>query len=221
MDLICTISDQCVRSLKEVFPEEAEKVRLVPNISLPSMITRLAEEPIDMPSVHGFIFATIGQVSYNKGIDMIIAASRILKQNGIDFSWLLVGSIATAEGYVDEVMQSDLKNNIYFMGVQSNPYPFMKCADIIVHPSRFEGKSVTLDESKILCKPIVVTNFTTVGDQFENEVNASICEMTGEAVAQTILKLIENKEWRDRYITNLKDELVLNPEFTFIKEIFD
>ena len=55
------------------------------------------------------------------------------------------------------------------MGVKENPYPYIKKADIYVQPSRYEGKSIAIDEAKILKKPIVVTNFSTAKDQIENE----------------------------------------------------
>lgn len=199
VDAICTISEQCVQSLKEVFPEVAEKVKLVPNISLPSMIYKLAEERVEMPPLHGTVLVTVGHVCYNKGIDLINEASKILKQKGIDFSWILVGSTDGAEKYIEEIKYSDLKDNIYLVGVQSNPYAYMQRADIIVHPSRFEGKSITLDEAKILCKPIVVTNFSTVNDQFEDGANASICDMNGFSLAEAILTLITDDVLRDHY----------------------
>ena len=205
VDAICTISEQCVRSLKEVFPEVADKVKLVPNISLPEMIYKLAKEPVEMPPLHGVVFATVGHVSYNKGIDLIIGASKILKQKGLDFSWILVGSTDGAEKYIDEIQHSGLKDNIYLVGVQSNPYAYMQRADIIVHPSRFEGKSITLDEAKILCKPVVVTNFSTVRDQFVDGYNASICDMVGEKIAFAILDLINNKSLRESYKEHLSN----------------
>lgn len=205
VDAICTISEQCVQSLKEVFPEVADKVKLVPNISLPEMIYKLAEEPVEMPPLHGVLFATVGHVSYNKGIDLIIGASKILKQKGLDFSWLLVGSTDGAEKYIDEILHSDLKDNIYLLGVQSNPYAYMQRADIIVHPSRFEGKSITLDEAKILCKPVVVTNFSTVYDQFEDGVNASICEMKEAVLEKKIFEMIKDCSLRSKYCMNLQN----------------
>ena len=75
---------------------------------------------------------------------------------------------------------------------------------IVVHPSKFEGKSIALDEAKILAKPVVVTNFSTVKDQFENGVNATICEMDAEALANAIEDLLTNKAKRDKYETALK-----------------
>lgn len=207
VDAICTISEQCVQSLKEVFPEVSDKVKLVPNISLPSMIYKLADEKVEMPPLHGTVLVTVGHVCYNKGIDLIIGAAKILKQKGIDFSWILVGSTDGADEYLSEIRNTELKDYIHLVGIQSNPYAYMKRADIVVHPSRFEGKSITLDEAKILCKPIVVTNFSTVRDQFEDGVNASICAMDGEALAQAILLIVDNEQLRNYYVRNLQQSL--------------
>ena len=92
------------------------------------------------------------------------------------------------------------------MGTRINPYPYLKKADLYIHPSRFEGKSIALDEAKILCKPIVVTCFSTVSDQFEDNWNASVCEMDAESLAAAIEDLAINVEKRQKYISNLKKE---------------
>lgn len=86
----------------------------------------------------------------------------------------------------------------------------MKRADLYIHPSQFEGKSIALDEAKILCKPIVVTNFSTVGDQFENRVNASICDMTPESLSNAIIELLENASLRRKYQEYLSSHLIDN-----------
>ena len=41
----------------------------------------------------------------------------------------------------------------------------MKACDIYVHPSRYEGKAVTIREAQILGKPVVMTNFPTAKSQ--------------------------------------------------------
>ena len=94
-----------------------------------------------------------------------------------------------------------------FLGKKKNHYTYIAAADFYVNPARYEGKSIALDEAKILCKPIVVTNFSTVNDQFTDTFNASICEMAGDSVAAKIIELIEDNELRSRYVTNLKESM--------------
>ena len=108
------------------------------------------------------------------------------------------------------IKEKGLEENMIFVGVQSNPYPYMYLSDIYVQPSRYEGKSISLDEAKILCKPIVVTNFSTVGDQFVNGKNATICEMNGEAVANAIVELMNDSSLRESYQKYLDTHIVDN-----------
>lgn len=209
VDRIFTISPLCVESLKNNFPESANKVSLFENISSPQVINNMAKEEFDSSEFHGLILVTLASVWYNKGIDLAIEASSILKKKKIDYSWLFIGKMVE-EKWLKIVKERGLQDNMYFLGIKANPYPYMKSADIIVHPSRFEGKSIALDEAKILCKPIVVTNFSTVNDQFKQRVNASICEMTGESIADSIIELLNNAELRNSYISNLRANIVDN-----------
>lgn len=209
VDGIFTISQQCVDSMKRNFPEVANRVQLFENISSPAIINKMAYEKIDTNNWHGYILVTIGHVWKNKGIDLAIDAAKILRERGIDFTWLFIGKVAETE-WLEVVEANALHNNMKFLGVLSNPYPYMKRAEIIVHPSRFEGKSIALDEAKILCKPIVVTNFSTVDDQFIDGVNATICEMNGNSLANSIQQLLEDKSISDKYKDYLKSHIVDN-----------
>jgi glycosyltransferase involved in cell wall biosynthesis len=203
VDAIFTISDICVDSLKEVFPEYSEKIFKMENIVLPSLIKRMAIQPIPHAFDKSIVnLVSIGHVLQTKGIDFAIDSAQILKDKGAKFLWTWVGAIVEPQ-WIDTISQRGLTKHFRFIGTTSNPYPYLNSADIIVHPSRFEGKSIALDEAKILCKTIVVTNFSTVHDQFTNGENASICEMNGPAVADAILNLIHHPEISERYIQNL------------------
>ena len=199
-DKIFTISKQCVQSLKRYFPECHSKIELFENISSPVLIKEKANETPDSSfDFDGVRLLTIGHVSENKGTDIAIKAANILKQRGFDFHWYFIGLNTAPELFKQMINENNVKDKITFMGIKANPYPYIQQADIVVHPSRFEGKSIALDEAKILAKPIVVTNFSTVNDQFENRVNASICEMNELALANAIEELLMDTSLRDRY----------------------
>ena len=155
---------------------------------------------------------SLGHICINKGSDIALEVAVQLKKKGIDFEWLFAGSISKDMDYLHYVEQRDLNDNIRFLGPVKNPYPYIKEADIFVHLSRFEGKSIALDEAKILCKPIVVTNFSSVHDQFEDGMNASICEMNVDSATQHILELLHDKNLQDKYIQNLKNHISDNTQ---------
>ncbi len=213
VDGIYTISEECVSALKEVFPEYTDKFHLMENISSPSLINKLADELIE-PALtkqqHDFIIASLGYVSIGKGSELAVQVAKKLKEVGISFEWWFIGGVTNDWDYQGFVKKNGLEDNVKFLGVKANPYPYLKRADLYVHLSKFEGKSIALDEVKVLCKPVVVTNFSTVHDQFEDRLNASICEMTVEDATNKITELIHNTSLRQSYIDYLKQHIVDN-----------
>lgn len=221
VDYIFTISNECVESLKLFFPECSNKIKLMENISSPTLISEMAKKDCKVELGKDFTLATLGHIMYTKGIDMAVDAAKSLKDKGYRFQWLFIGKVAEPK-YIEIVEQSELNDYIKFIGVTPNPYPYLAKADIIVHPSRFEGRSIALDEAKILCKPVVVTCFSTVNDQFSNRVNASICDMNAESIANAIEELVNNAELRKKYIQDLKDNISDNSsEIYKLYEIFE
>lgn len=221
VDAIFTISDTCVESLKKHFPECCNKIFKMENISSPSLINKLAQESINLPPFEGITLATIGHICKRKGIDLAFEAAQILKKNDIKFRWIFVGKVLE-KSFIDEINKLGLYDIMLFVGTKVSPYPYIYNADIIVHCARYEGKSIALDEVKILCKPVVVTNFSTVNDQFSNGYNASICEMNGEAIANSIIELCNCPNLMKQYSSNLKEQIVDNTsEIKFLYNIIN
>ncbi|MBW4715370.1 glycosyltransferase [Prevotella denticola] len=217
VDNIFSISKTCTDALKKYFPNCAEKVSIMENISSPNVIHSQAKDFTNELSemLQGYknegntILCTVAHFCRRKGGDFTIESAEMLKKQHIKFKWLFVGKVLE-EDLCYLIKEKGLEENIIFVGVQSNPYPYMYLSDIYVQPSRYEGKSISLDEAKILCKPIIVTNFSTVGDQFVNGKNATICEMNGEAVANAIIELIKNPDLEEAYRTYLRTHIVDN-----------
>lgn len=205
VDAIFTVSDICVNSLKKNFPNVAHKVFLMENISSSTIIKKMASESIeDMQEAFQFRFVTLGHVCIAKGSDLAIEVAALLKAKGLNFKWYFIGTISDETHYLQKCKDYGVRNNIDYIGEKKNPYPYINKSDLYIHPSQFEGKSIALDEAKLLCKPIVVTNFSTVHDQFEDGKNGSICEMNRESVASAIMDLIFNVKKRNSYINYLE-----------------
>lgn len=217
VDNIFSISKTCTDALKKYFPDCADKVSIMENISSPNVIhsqaTDFTNELSEM--LQGYknegntILCTVAHFCRRKGGDFTIESAEMLKKQDIKFKWFFVGKVLE-EDLCYLIKEKGLEENMIFVGVQSNPYPYMYLSDIYVQPSRYEGKSISLDEAKILCKPIVVTNFSTVGDQFVNGKNGTICEMNGEAVANAIVELMNDSSLRESYQKYLETHIVDN-----------
>lgn len=203
VDKIFSISGLCVQSLMRFFPEVAGKVELMENISSINLIESLSKEEVEDMNHGTYKLLTVGHVCENKGIYWAIEAAAILKNRNIDFDWYFIGSVNNVSEYLSTCKKYMVEDRIHFLGIRTNPYPYMRKATIIVHPSKFEGRSIALDEAKILCKPIVVTNFSTVNDQFIDRDNASICNMNPTSIANCIEELLTDNNLYNKYCEQL------------------
>ena len=82
----------------------------------------------------------------------------------------------------------------------------MKEADIVVQPSRTEGKSIVLDEAKILGKAIVVTNYPSVLDQIQDKKTGLISEIDPDSIANKIEEIINDSELKKELEENAASE---------------
>ena len=85
-----------------------------------------------------------------------------------------------------------MQENVILLGRKENPYPFIKACDIYAQPSRYEGKSVTVREAQILCKPVVITNYETAPSQIKDKFNGAIVPMDNKGCANGISEFIIN-----------------------------
>ena len=206
---IITISDLCVASIIKMYPEFKEKVFSIPNLSDEHEIERKAEEfyPTEYKGIKIPIILSIGRLFYQKGFDIGIEAVRILAERKMDFVWFIMGAGELKAKLQEQIIDCKLEDKVILMGVRDNPYPYIKNCDVVFQPSRYEGKSIVLDEAKILLKPIVTSDYDTVHDQIINGDTGIVANLNPQALASSLEKVIVNDKIKNDLSNNLKYEL--------------
>ncbi len=205
LDHIMTVSEECAHVLKAQFPAFSHKVEVMYNIVSPRVIHHLAEDQA-MEGSDGVQLVSVGRLNPQKGFDLAIEACKLLIDQGYRLTWTVIGEGSQRAELEALIAKYGLKDVFKLIGIRDNPYPYVKAADIYVQPSRFEGKSIAIDEAKILHKPIVLTHFTTAKDQITHERNGLIVEMTPAAVAEGIKRFIEDQALRYQVSKQLASE---------------
>lgn len=198
---VAVVSEDCSNNFKGVFPEFSEKVVVMPNIVSSRMINKLAMEPLE--DANPITVISVGRLEKVKGFDLAIEAARILKDKNISFNWSIIGEGSERDFLQQMIDRYQLQHHVSLIGLRDNPYPYINAAKVFVQSSRYEGKSIAVDEAKILAKPIVLTNFSTAKDQIEQSVNGLIVEMTPEAIAEGILKYLEDSSFAEKVSAQL------------------
>lgn len=206
MDAIISISKQCVEVLKEEFPALQERMYYLENINSSAVIRARAEAftPVEYEDGPCRILS-VGRLWPQKGFDLAVDAAAILKERGLDFRWHIVGEGSLREELQKQIDTLGLTEVFFLLGTRENPYPYMKYCDVLVQSSRYEGKSVVLDEAKMLCKPIVATAYPTVADQVIDGCEGIVTEMSAEKVANGVLRMVQDTALRERITAYLAE----------------
>lgn len=179
--------------MKEEFPEFSDKIYYISNINSSEVIRKRAEEfvPVEFKAEsYEPIILSIGRLSPQKGFDIAVNAAHIMKNRGLHFTWFIIGDGPEEKNLKEAINEYGLNEYFKLLGKKENPYPYIKNCTIFAQTSRYEGKSMVLDEAKILCRPILTTAYPTASDQIEADKEGVIVNICAEDIAAGLEKMI-------------------------------
>ena len=164
-----------------------------------------------------FTFLLISRLIYDKGILEYIQAIEILKKQGHNASFQLLGPIDELHkrGIPKDLIQSWINNEIVdYLGSVDDVKSFISKADCVVLPSYREGTPKTLLEAASMAKPIVTTDVPGCNNVVNHGQNGFLCEVkNAEDLASKMSDMISLKE-QERKLMGLKSR-------EYIRENFD
>ena len=127
-----------------------------------------------------------------------------IQNSKLRVKWFLIGFGGDEALIRQKIEEAGMQDHVIILGKRTNPYPYIKACDIYVQPSRYEGKSVTVREAQMLCKPVVVTNYPTAKSQIQDGIDGKIVPMDNEGCAQGLVEFIMNTELQEQITEYLK-----------------
>lgn len=148
---------------------------------------------------------SIGRFCTAKNYDNVPdIANRIINSGINDLKWYIIGFGGDEQLIRQKIAEAGMEDHVILLGKKENPYPYIKDCDIYVQPSRYEGKSVTVREAQMLCKPVVVTNYPTAHSQIKDGIDGQIVPLDNEGCAKGIMEFIKDSDLRQKIIDYLK-----------------
>ena len=196
-DKVVCVSETVKRSFHKIISSDTEACILY-NVNDETDILQKAEAfEVDKPEPVTFL--AVGRLSYEKGNDRLLDACKMLKDEGHEFSLWLVGDGPERDKLMKQASDLGLDGQVSFLGFQTNPYPYMKSADVIVTPSRYEGFSTVVTEAMILGKAVVTTPCSGMDELLGDNEFGLITEDSVEGIYQGMKQMLEDNELRTRY----------------------
>ena len=196
---VFAVSDEVKTAFLKVYGEYAGKTEVFHNILNPESIRSKAQtgqgfaEPFE-----GIRIVSVGRLTAQKAFEVSIDAMKLVKDAGRKVRWYVFGEGDQRKMLEERIAKLGLKEDFLLPGAVSNPYPYMKQADIYVHASRFEGKSIAIQEAQILGKPILVSDCSGNREQVIQDVDGLLCEFCAEGICEGILQLLDDADRRER-----------------------
>ena len=193
---IVAVSENLAAALREFNPKYKDKVVAIHNFTdvdgIREKAMKPSEEKFDSTKFH---IVSVGRVSQEKGMDIAVRACAELVKNGYtDICWWIIGDGPAMCEVKETVAQLHMEKYVIMAGMQTNPYPYIRQADLYVQPSRFEAFGLTIIEAMILGKPVIATNSMGACEIIDDGKNGLLCEADAKQMEERIEFLIQNPE---------------------------
>ncbi len=205
-DMIATCSKGTKQQFLKAFPELDIKTYIVPNCHNYSEIISLANDiPFSYES-NLINIITVARLSKEKGIERAIEVISKFINCGYKIHYHIIGSGPLLDKLIDIVRKKNIEQYVTLYGEKTNPYRFMKNADLFLLTSYHEAAPMVFDEAKCLGLPIFATE-TISTQEMVIDFNAGwICENSIEGIEKSLKCILDKK----KEIYDLKEKLLKN-----------
>lgn len=216
MNAVAVVSQSCKAMLQEKLPELESKLVCIPNmLDAVAIGQKAGNSPYTGDMLH---IVSVGRLAPEKHFENIIPVAKMLRDMSTDFVWHIVGDGSEQARLESLIVENDLKDHVILEGSKTNPYPYMKYADLFVHPSYVESHGLTVLEAMALDVPCVVTKSRGPCEFIEDGVNGLLTEQSPESLAEEVLAILNDKKLYQHIKENTKCPEQFGPE-RVIKQI--
>lgn len=210
MNAVAVVSQSCKAMLQEKLPELESKLVCIPNmLDAVAIGQKAGNSPYTGDMLH---IVSVGRLAPEKHFENVFPAAKALRQAGIDFAWHVIGDGPERSRLESLIVENDLKDHVILDGSKTNPYPYMKYADLFVHPSYVESQGLTVLEAMTLGVPCVVTKSRGPCEFIKDGVNGLLTEQSPESLAEEVLAILNDKKLYQHIKENTKCPEQFGPE---------
>ena len=181
----------------------------IENINDPITIDEMSKQGSSFDDDYkGTRILTVARICDQKGQDMAVDALKRLINDGYNVRWYFLGGgdSTDIEALKKRAEENGISDKIVLLGTTDNPYPYIKDCGIFALTSRYEGKPITVEEAKMMCKPILATKYVSAAEQLDSGKFGVLCDINEESIYYGLKKLLDSSDLRGEIVSNLKNE---------------
>lgn len=164
--------------------------------------------------IQNTIIGSAGRLNIEKGMDCLIKAFKNILKTHPDTQLQIAGQGPEEDNLKKLTQDLNIENNVKFLGyITDNKIPeFYNNIDIFaLTPTRRESFGIVAAEAGASGKSSVVTNISGLTEVIEDNKTGLIVESKNiDAISEALIKLIENKELREKFGKNARIKVLEN-----------
>ena len=195
-DKIITQSRDMTEDLLKNIDISKEKIVEINNPADIDRIEKLSNENIEIEfDKNSKNILCVGRLALQKGFDLIIQSMSFLTDKNIKL--YILGDGEERENLLNLIEKFNLKERVFLLGRKSNPYVYMKNADLFILSSRYEGFPNVLIEASTCGLYSICNNCPGgVNEIILEDINGNIVDFNNKDLVAKIIEknLILNKD---------------------------
>ena len=206
-DKVVCVSKDVEKSFKTIYENKFD-TEVIYNVIDDCSIREKANENVsDFPFDEKIpTIVSVGRFYNQKRYDRLIEAHKILLDEGISNKLLIIGEGDEREAVEQSIKASGVQETVTLLGFKSNPYPYIKNADLLACSSDYEGFSSFVAEGLILGKAIVTTKCNGMEELLGSSQCGIITECNAKALSEGIKKLLADNNLKEEYERNAAEK---------------
>ena len=159
-DKIIAVSEGSLQWLRNFSRRKLPQGMVIYNPVFDERIFSLAEEEVDFPiNVNGkTILLNVGRLTEQKDQLTLIKAFQIYKQQNLNALLFILGIGPMENELRNYIKVHNLKEQVFLMGFEANPFKWMDKCDVFILSSKYEGFGNVIAEAMALGKTVVSTD---------------------------------------------------------------
>ena len=198
-DAAVCVSENVRRSFEELFGSAVRAVTVYNTINDADIVEKAARPLPEGIAKHRFTVVTVGRLSAPKHFTRALMAHKRLLEEGISHDLWIVGEGEERSVLEEYIRDNHLEASAKLLGFHENPYNLMKCADLLICSSIYEGFSTFVAEGLILGKPIVTTDVSGMRELLGDSEYGLITENDDEAFYQGMKRMLTDPQLLTHY----------------------
>jgi glycosyltransferase involved in cell wall biosynthesis len=163
----------------------------------------------------------VGRLTQDKGIYELVHAFGIIAKRYHDIDLLLIGEDIERNNLVVKLKEMGISNRVILTGIisQKEVGYYMKVSSLLVFPSWAEGLPNVVMEAMASGLPVIASDVGGIPEVLVDQVTGfSVPARNVEKLAETVIKMMEDKKSRERCIRNA--EKLVSESFDVKKNVF-